>query len=112
MPSRTASSKGPPSATGQKPEGRVSLMEHHLAWSSDFAAGSVAREFATISQETLPLKGAMKFGASPCGKFCSVIDNKRKFEQRKILLKMAVLFFEGDNNVFVLAIAAAGGSRT
>ena len=88
------------------------MMELHLAWSSAFAAGSVAREFATISLETLPLKGAIKFGASPCEKFNSVIDNKRKFKQRKILLKMAELFFEGDNNVFVLAIAAAGGSRS
>ena len=93
MPSRTASSNGPPSATGQKPECRVTLMELHLAWSSAFAAGSVAREFATISLETLPLKGAIKFGASPCGKFNSVIDNKRKFKKRKMIFDFEELLF-------------------
>ena len=49
----------------------------------------------------------MKFGDSPCGKFCSVIGSKRKFtKRRKINLGLLELLF-GRNVDFV--VAAAGG---
>ena len=64
-PPRTASSKGPPSNVGNKPEFRTELIDCHFDRSSSNAFGKVSNVAVKASVESWPLKGAVKLGANP-----------------------------------------------